>query len=247
MKILITGGGGFLGTGIVPPLTEHGLSLRLMDVHPFDSPHEVFVGDVRNLGAVREAVQGMDALIIAHMAPRDPDSYATPEVAFDINVKGAANLFVAAAEAGVRRVVLMSSVATLDQYGGPLGARTLPACDKGVYGLTKVCQEAIAKRCAHEHNMAVAALRVGYLVETEHMQDKYGRTVGERAALDTDPVDVAEVTHLWLEGDYTGYEVFSLMSTHEALTEWNLQYTCDRLNWQPRYAFDRLPLPGEKD
>lgn len=243
MKILITGGGGFLGKWMVKPLVEHGHSLRLMDVNPFDSPHEVFVGDVRNLGQVREAVQGMDALIIGHMAPRKPDSYKTPEIAFDINVKGTANLFFAAAEAGIRRVVLMSSTETIAKHPGPPWRHDQPHCAGNIYALTKVCEEVIAEQYSRMHGIAVAALRFGYLVETENMLDKYGRKVGERAALDSDPYDVGDAARVFLESDIAGYGTYPVMSTRDALEEWDLQYTCAKLDWEPRYAFDRLPRP----
>jgi nucleoside-diphosphate-sugar epimerase len=216
-----------------------------MDVRPFESPHEVAVGDVTNLLQTGEAMQGIDALVIAHMAPRHPDSYSTPEVAFDINVKGTANLFFGAVQAGVRRVVLISSVETVRRHPGPPWHHDQPACSTGIYGLTKRCAEVIAEQYAAEHALAVAALRVGYLVDTGGMVDKYGNRVHERAALDTDPYDVGEVTRLFLEGNLTGYHLFPVMSTREALTEWDLQVTCDQLQWMPRLAFDDLPLPGE--
>ena len=247
MKILVSGGGGMLARGMVEPLVKTGHSLRLMDVHSFDSPHEVFVGDVANLTEVREAIKDVDALVIAHMAPRKPDSYQTPEVAFDINVKGTANLFYAAAEVGVERVVLMSSTRVIDEHPGPPWRHDLSHCGKGIYALTKGCAEVIAEQASREYGMAVAALRLGYLVNTQCMEDKYGRKIGERAALDTDLYDVGEVTRLFIEEDSEGYETLPVMSTREALIEWDLQQTCDRLDWQPRFAFESLPLPGERD
>ena len=245
MKILISGGGGFLARHLATVLAEHGHRLRLLDVRPFDSPHEVFIGDVTNLTQTREAVQDMNALVIAHMAPRVPDSYSTPDVSFDINVKGTANLFHSAVPAGIRRVVVMSSVATVQRHPGPPWRHDQPACADGNYGLTKLCAEVVAEHFATEHDLAVAVLRLGYLVETVGMLDKYGNHVSERAALDTDPDDVGEVTRLFLESNIKGYHLFPVMSTREALTEWDLQYTCEQLKWKPHFAFDRLPVSSK--
>jgi nucleoside-diphosphate-sugar epimerase len=245
MKILITGGDGFLARHMIVPLAEQGHTLRLMDVRPFDSPHEVYLGDVTNLTQVREAIEGVDSLVLAHMAPRNPDSYCTPEVGFDINVKGTANLLFQAVQAGLRRVVLISSVETVRRHPGPPWRCNQPACAQGIYGLTKLCAEVVAEHYASEHDLAVASLRVGYLVEPDTMVDKYGNRVSERAALDTDPYDVGEVTRLFLESNLTGYHLLPVMSTHEALATWDLQFTCDQLHWKPRFAFDRLPLPSE--
>lgn len=245
MNILISGGGGFLVRHTAKDLAEHGHRLRLLDVRSFDSPHDVIVGDVTNYASVRKASVGCDTLIIAHMASRVPNSYGTPESGFDINVKGAANLFHAAVQSGIERVVMMSSVATIQRHPGPIWRHDQPACADGIYGLTKLCAEVVAEQFAGEHGLAVAALRLGYLVEPDGMLDKYGNRVSERAALDTDPRDVGEVTRLFLESDLTGFHIFPVMSTHEALTEWGVQYTCDILNWKPRFAFDCLPLPSE--
>ena len=99
MRTLITGAAGFLGQGLVGAF-EQGETcvLRLMDVRPFASRHEVVVGSVADLACVRAAMRGVDAMVLAHMAPRSPDAYAEPPVCFDINVKGTANLFFAAQE-----------------------------------------------------------------------------------------------------------------------------------------------------
>ena len=54
----------------------------------------------------------MDAMVLCHMAP-NPNGYKVPPPAFDINVKGTANLYHAAAEAGLKTVVLISSCGVL--------------------------------------------------------------------------------------------------------------------------------------
>jgi nucleoside-diphosphate-sugar epimerase len=178
------------------------------------------------------------------MAPRDPDAYATPERCVDVNVKGTANLLFAAQETGIRRAVVISSTGAIQEAGGPPWLRSLPLRSKGLYGLTKVLQEVTAEHFARVHGMRIACLRIGYVVDADAMVDKYGRRISERAPLDTDRRDVGEVARLALECPDLTFEVFHVMSTHEAMSEWDMQYTCDRLGWQPRYDFDRLPPGG---
>ena len=62
MKVLITGAGGYLAQGLRIPFEEQGYQLRLMDVRPFETSHEVLAGSVSNLDDVRKAVKGVDAV-----------------------------------------------------------------------------------------------------------------------------------------------------------------------------------------
>jgi nucleoside-diphosphate-sugar epimerase len=244
MHIAITGGGGFLARGMAIPLAAAGHRLRIFDVRAGDTSLETVVGDVAKLDDARRALDGCDGLVIAHMAPRTPNAYETPELCFDINVRGTANLFFAANERGIRRAVVVSSTATIMKYPMPW-RHDLPG-DRpgaGLYSLTKACQEQVARFAADHYGMSVAVLRIGYVVDGEAMLDKYGRAVAERNEMDTDRRDVGEVARKWLESDLTGYETFQVMSTHEAMDSCDLRYTCERLGWEPRYDFDRLPLP----
>ncbi len=243
MRILVSGGWGFLARGLVLPLEVAGHAVRRFDVQEGDRTGDFIRGDVARLDDVRSAVKGCDALIVAHMAPRSPDAYATPEICFDINVRGTANLFFAAHEHGIRRAVLISSTATISGYPKPWRHDLPGDRPAGLYGLTKACQEQIARFAADSYGMAVAALRIGYVVDADRMRDKYGREVGERNEMDCDRRDVGEVARRWLEGDWRGFEIFPVMSTHEAMDSCDLRHTCQWLNWEPRYDFDRLPTP----
>lgn len=247
MKILITGGGGFLGQGMVLPLAEHGHTLRLMGRSPFETPHERFQGSVTDLERTLEAVKGMDGIIINHMAPREPNAYLTPEVAYHINVTGTANVFYAAEKEGIKRIVLISSTSIKPPPDPIAWVKEIPFKSAGIYGATKECQETIAMHYAREAGMQVSMLRVGYIVDADAMQDKYGRHVRERAPLDTDRRDIGEVARLCLERDDLGFDVFPVMSTHEAMDEWGAAHTRDTLGWEPRYDFDRLPTPQPKE
>jgi nucleoside-diphosphate-sugar epimerase len=241
MKILLTGGGGFLGTGMAEPIAKAGHTLRMMGRSPFETPYERFQGDASSLDDVRRALIGMDAVIINHMAPSKSDAYVTPEVCFKINVTGTANILFAAQELGIKKIVIISS--TSPQPNDPMAwLATIPLpTSMGLYGLTKECQETIGMHYAREHGMQIALLRVGYIVNADEMKDKYGNAVGERNPKDCDRRDVGEVARLCLEQDNAGLQVFAVMSTHEAMKEWGVQHTVDTLKWTPRYDFDVLP------
>lgn len=245
MKILITGGGGFLAQGMIEPIVAAGHQLRLIDVKDFvQPPHECVVADVQDYDSMRECVSGVDGVIINHMAPRKPNSYLRPDTCFGINVGGTANVLQACVEEGVKRVVIISTTSLKPPADYREWVKTIPVnTSSGLYGMTKACQETLGEQFSRNHGLAISILRLGYIVNAEAMQDKYGRKVGERAPLDCDRRDVGEVARLALEREDAKLDVFPVMSTQEAQKEWGTQHTMDRLGWTPRYDFDRLPPP----
>lgn len=244
MKILVTGGGGFLARGMMDNLTKGGHTLRLMDRSTFETPHELVIGDVANIEDLRKAMDGVDAILISHMAPRSPDAYETPDLCFQINVTGTANIFEAAREAGISNIAVISSTGRPPE-DPEAWTGVIPMEGQGLYGLTKECQEIIAQHYVREHGMQVALLRAGYIVNADEMKDKYGRPVGERNVMDVDRRDIGEVARLCFEQSPDGLRVFTVMSTPESLKRWNVQHTVDALNWTPRYDFNDLNWDGK--
>ncbi len=244
-RILITGAGGFVGRGLVIPFEEHdGYELRLMDIVGFATRHGMVVGDVCDPGQIEAAMRGVDALIINHMAPRGDNNanYRQPAMPFDVNVTATASLIHAAHAAGVQQVVLISSgaaVAVNPDLG--LDPRLLSLRAKDYYGLTKVCQEAIAEHFARVAGMNICCLRPGYVIDGDTNTDKYGRTLTTRNVQFTDRRDIGEAARLWIERG-RGFEPFAILSTPEAMTAAGARYTCERLGWKPRHDFSWLPV-----
>ncbi len=241
MKILITGAGGFLGQGLVHPFAgKH--QLRLMDIRPFESPHEVIVGDVSDLSAVESAAEGMDAIVIAHMAPRTELSYATPAAAFDINVQGAANLFHAAHSHGIDRVCLISSLAAVGgraEPGAYLSRETIPTseCNTGYYGISKTCQEMVAQFAHRQNQTRVAVLRVGWVADADSNTVKFGNPVAADDDTLIDRRDIGEVARRALELPDLHFEILYVMGQPEADAFCDAAYTRQRLDWTPAHPF----------
>lgn len=244
MKVLVTGAGGFLGRGLIVPF-EGRHELRLMDVADWDTRHEKLIGSVADLETVRRAVDGCDAVVIAHMASRQEGAYDTPTVPFDVNVKGTANLFFAGVERGVKRYVLISGeVVVMGHKIPPRRTRDLPLKTKGIYGLTKVCQEVIAEQYQREFGLHVASLRVGYILSADdpaNVVNKYGKRIRERNPPCTDRRDIGLAARLALGLPDLGYEVFHVLGAPEAVKYYDVEHTYERLGWKPQYDFTWLP------
>ncbi|MFI5086817.1 MAG: hopanoid-associated sugar epimerase [Terriglobales bacterium] len=124
MKAFVTGATGFVGSHVARELANHGADLRLLvrassPTRNIDGLHaERVVGDLRESGSLRTAIAGCD--VVFHVAAdyrlwtRDA---ADMQSMYRSNVEGTRALIDAARQAGVRRIVYCSSVATMGFTG----------------------------------------------------------------------------------------------------------------------------------
>ena len=98
MKVVIYGSNGQLGPHVVKALEGH-VELRLTDLEPYDTPHEMMIVDVSDPEAVTRAAEGMDAIInLSVLRPHR-------QIAFDVNTLGCYNIMRAAVAHGIPRVI----------------------------------------------------------------------------------------------------------------------------------------------
>lgn len=126
-KVVVTGGAGFVGSHLVRALVEKGYFVLAYDdlmrgkreylKDLIDSDRaQLALGDIRNYELVRDAVK--DAKYVFHEAAVCINySVANPSESFDINVRGTHNVFRAANEAKVKKLVFASSASV---YGNPV-------------------------------------------------------------------------------------------------------------------------------
>src|SRR5918999_1563945 len=143
----ISGGAGFLGLHLARRLLADGEAVRTLDVAPLDEPElergvDELRGDIRDPLRARRLVERAE--VVVHAAAALPIRGAGEEIR-SVNVDGTATLLAAALEAGVRRVVLVSTTAV---YGIP---RTHPLGEDaqlqgvGHYGRSKIEAEEVCR------------------------------------------------------------------------------------------------------
>ena len=118
MKILVTGGAGFIGSHIVEHYQDKAEEIRVLDnlrtgyLKNLEGLRHTFIeGSICDRELVRQAVQGVD--YIFHMAAlvSVPESMSKISECIDINVNGLLNVLEEASAAGVKKIVLASSAA----------------------------------------------------------------------------------------------------------------------------------------
>jgi len=132
MKYLVTGGAGFIGSNLTEALLEQGHEVVVLDNFStglrqnlgtfgrFGDAFKLVEGDLRDLDTCREACHGADYVLHQGALGSVPRSIAHPITTNENNVTGTLNLFLAARDEGVKRVVFASSSSV---YGN---VKTLP-------------------------------------------------------------------------------------------------------------------------
>jgi nucleoside-diphosphate-sugar epimerase len=149
MKIFLTGGAGDLGVLLGRDLEQQGDLPVRMDIRLPANPQrgQVVQGSILDRRLLAESMAGADCVVhIAawhgiHLVTGQKNVYDF----WDLNVTGTFNVFQAAVEAGISKVIYLSSTSQGDRFG--------------IYGHTKVLGEEIALNYRRRHNLDVIVLR----------------------------------------------------------------------------------------
>ncbi len=163
MKSLVTGATGFLGSAVMRRLLEAGHEVRLLVRSNSDRrnienlPVEITEGDLRDQHSLKKAVEGCDYLF--HVAADYRLWVPDPQTMYDINVHGTKALIIAAANAGLKRIVYTSSVAALGltANGTPADEETPVSLEqiKGHYKRSKYIAEQMVMELTHQHQLSL--------------------------------------------------------------------------------------------
>ncbi len=172
MRILVTGGAGYIGSTVVPRLLSRGHAVRVLDLlcHGGESllpvwSHPAFElrrGDVRDPETVEAAVAGMDAVVHLAAIVGDPACARDPDVARSTNLDASLDLLRAARKAGVARFIFASTCSNYGRMSDPelLVDEESDLRPISLYAETKVAVEQELLAAAADNGLCATPLRL---------------------------------------------------------------------------------------
>ena len=171
MKVLVTGGAGYIGSVLVPELLGAGHRVRVLDtlahggaslLGAWSHPDFDFVrGDVRAPDARARALEGVEAVVHLAAVVGDPACARDPDLARSVNLDASLALIDDANAGGVGRFVFASTCSNYGRMPDPAGyvSEESPLAPVSLYAETKVGVERALLDRAPRRRMAVTALR----------------------------------------------------------------------------------------
>lgn len=184
-RILVTGGGGFVGRRVIARLLAAGCAVRVLDLRPLDLPEgcEAVAGDIAAPGTVLAAAEGCEGIV--HLAGlMTVDCARDPLRAVQVNLTGSLQVFEAARATGAK----VAWLSTSGVFGPEDAAHPHPMT---IYGALKLAVEGIARAYHADHGVPSLALRP-YIVygPGESAGIAAGPSIALRAAVERRPATI---------------------------------------------------------
>jgi len=246
MKVLVTGGAGFIGSHLVDKLMLDGHEVVVLDdlssgslkniEHHLDEPGFRFVkGDIRYARTVEKALEGVDAVIHEAAIASVPLSIKDPALTDEVNIFGTLNLLEVSLRAKVKRFVYASSCAVYGAASELPISEDVPLKPLSPYASSKLAAEERCKVFHENYGLETIRLRYFNVYGPRQAASEYAGVMLkflERIRRDQPPVifgdgeqtrdfvyigDVVEATLLALDREGAAGEVFNI-GTGEATT-----------------------------
>ena len=177
LKILVTGGAGFIGSNLIKKLFKLNYSIVVLDNFSNGRKEylkgvecEVIEGDIRYPETCEVAFKGVDKIVHLAAFGSVVDSVNEPKVNFDINVLGTFNVLNLAVKHNISKVIFSSTGGALvGNAEPPVNEKSLPK-PISPYGASKLCCEAYCNAFAESYNLKTICLRFAnvYGPNSEH-------------------------------------------------------------------------------
>ena len=176
MKVLVTGGAGYIGAHVSELLQENGYSVRIFDdfsngldkrVKNFK---DIFNGDITDREAVLKSMDGMDAII--HLAAKKAvgESVSNPLKYYTNNVGGTMNVLAAMSLKKVTKLVFSSSAAVYSPSEKDAIEESDPTDPLSPYGATKLLSEQLISKVGQAERFSTISLRYFNVVGSKKVE-----------------------------------------------------------------------------
>ncbi|HEX8706515.1 MAG TPA: NAD-dependent epimerase/dehydratase family protein [Myxococcaceae bacterium] len=171
MKLLVTGGTGFLGTHLVPRLLEAGHEVRLVGRTKPSTPGlakaEFVQGDLKNRETVRRSLEGVEA--VYHLAGLVSFQDKDARRMYELHVDATRELLRDVREAGVKRFILASTSGTIavskeERIGREDDDYPITVVGKWPYYLSKIYEEKLTLEYCRKHSIPLVVLNPSLLM-----------------------------------------------------------------------------------
>jgi nucleoside-diphosphate-sugar epimerase len=165
IKVIVTGGAGFIGSHLVDALIERGFDAHVIDDLSAGKMENVNKGaifhkeDIRNFEAIKKIIEGSKYVFHVAAKPRVQVSIQNPRETHDINVNGTLNVLVAARDAGAKRVIYSASSSAYGEQDTMPLHEEMHARPISPYGLQKYIGELKCRVFSRVYGMETVSLR----------------------------------------------------------------------------------------
>jgi UDP-glucose 4-epimerase len=160
VRVLVTGGSGFVGRHVVSRLLARGDEVRVVDlVQTPDAGVECLVGDLRDRTVVEASAKGVDAIVHLAALTSVLESVKNPHGVYETNVKATEYLLEAARTNGIGHFVFASTNAVVGDVGRTSINEQSPLRPLTPYGATKAAAEMLMSAYSSSYGVKSVALR----------------------------------------------------------------------------------------
>jgi nucleoside-diphosphate-sugar epimerase len=225
--VLLTGSAGRIGTALRRELGDR-IPFRGVDVKPTPGAPDALVADLADWDATRRAVEGCWGVV--HLAAK-PDNGTYYEELRPRNIDATYNVFEAARQAGVKKIVFASTnhVTGMIEKEGGVASVNSPIRPDSLYGVSKAFGEALGRYLSDNFALSVICLRIGSFSRADRLPDTM-RPRGMRRTIS--PRDLAQLVRLSLETDLP-FGIFYGVSGW-AGAPWDITNARELLGYEPQ-------------
>lgn len=164
MKVLVTGGSGFIGSHVVDKLIDRGIKVRVYDgiMPTFREDIEYYQGSILDMTTLGFAMNGIDAVFHLAAVADVKDVYNDPHYSEAINVRGTINVLEIARNSGIRRVIYGSTTWVYSEAEADVINESTPLhAPSHLYTATKLSGEYYCQAYSKLYGLEVTILRYG--------------------------------------------------------------------------------------